>query len=81
MAWRLLHLPGDDRAGKADTRPLWTRRRRYQVGEEKHAQDDEPERDEERRPNRMIRSERAAVILNLLTQVAALIGEISDLFR
>lgn len=45
------------------------------------AKDDGPERDEERRPNRMIRSERAAVVLSILIQVAALIGQISDLFR
>ncbi len=48
---------------------------------EEHAQDKEPERDEERQPTRSSRSERAAVILTVLVQVAALIGQISDLFR
>lgn len=80
-AWYLPNLPDDDRVGKADTRPLWTRRRRYQVEEENHAKDDRPERDEERRPIRMTRSERAAVVLGLLIQVVALVGELSDLFR
>lgn len=49
--------------------------------EEDHAKDDRPERDEERRPNRMTRSEWAAIILNLAVQVAALTTQISDLFR
>lgn len=46
-----------------------------------HATDDDPERVEERRPIRRSISDRAAVILGLLTQVVALIGQISDLFR
>ncbi|MFC3893095.1 hypothetical protein ACFOWZ_16595 [Lentzea rhizosphaerae] len=49
--------------------------------DKEHAKDDDPERDEERRPSRRCNSERAAVFLGLLVQVVTLIGEISDLFR
>jgi hypothetical protein len=44
------------------------------------APDKEPERDEERRPKWSWNSDRAVILLGTLTQVVALIGQISDLF-
>jgi hypothetical protein len=45
------------------------------------AEDDDPEHGEERRPGQGYRSDQAVVLLGVLVQVVALIGEISDLIR